>query len=282
MSAHYILEAGHLLVKDRFMGTAPQAEGLLFAFNKGNILLQSNGNGQAAIPQMASLNLEVPTDHYVYLGQYQQQPCFGVQLPANFTPANGLAIQHMYTVYPQLPAELYYIASYANHIVHWHRTHRYCGVCGHPTTFVPNEGGKRCTNCGHHSYPRISPAVIVAVVKDGKLLLGASPRFKGRFYSVIAGFVDPGESLETTVKREVKEETNIEVENIRYFDSQPWPFPDSLMVGFVADYKSGEIQVDQDELIDAGWYGPDEMPKIPPGISIARRLIDWFIDKYRA
>jgi len=281
MSTPYILEASHLLIRDRYMGTEPQAEGLVFAFAKGAILLQSNGERQQAIPTVTAVShLSIATEQFIYLGSYQQQPCYGVHLPKDFTPAQGTATHHMFSVYPQLPTELYYVASYANHMVHWHRTHRYCGVCGHPTTFMENEGGKTCTNCGHRTYPRISPAVIVAVVKDGKLLLGASPRFKGRFYSVVAGFVDPGESLESCVVREVKEETNIDVHNIRYFGSQPWPFPDSLMVGFVADYKSGDIQVDGDELMDANWFGPDDMPPIPPGISIARRLIDWYLKEY--
>ena len=121
----------------------------------------------------------------------------------------------------------------------------------------------------------------VRFIKENKILLARAGRFKKRkMYSVLAGFVDPGETLEECVKREMKEEVNIEVKNIRYFGSQPWPFPDSLMIGFIADYKSGELSIDGDEIIDAGWYSPDNLPLIPGKLSIARELIDWFSESF--
>jgi NAD+ diphosphatase len=134
-----------------------------------------------------------------------------------------------------------------------------------------------CPQCGLINYPRLSPAVIVAVLKNNKILLGRNKRFKLPFYSVLAGFVEPGETLEQCVKREIHEEVGITVKNIRYFGSQPWPFPDSLMIAFTADYAGGDIHLDGSEIIDAAWFGKDNLPQIPPRISIARQLIEWFI-----
>ena len=118
------------------------------------------------------------------------------------------------------------------------------------------------------------------MIKENKILLAKAARWKREMYSVLAGFVEAGETLEECIRREIKEEANIEVENIKYFGSQPWPFPDSLMVGFTADYKSGELAIDKDELVDAGWFTPDNLPTVPGKFSIARELIDWFVEKY--
>jgi NAD+ diphosphatase len=143
------------------------------------------------------------------------------------------------------------------------------------------ERAKKCPNCGQQSFPRLSPAIIVLVERDNTCLLARSPRFQDGFFSVLAGFAEPGETLEDTVAREVLEETGIKVKDIRYFGSQPWPFPDSLMIGFTAQYAKGEIQVDRTEILEADWFPFDQLPKIPGRISIARRLIDWFIDKHQ-
>ena len=140
-------------------------------------------------------------------------------------------------------------------------------------------GPKSAPQCGLVNYPRLSPAVIVAVIKDHQILLATSPRFKAAFYSVLAGFVEPGETLEECVKREIREEVGLEVKNIRYFGSQPWPFPDSLMVGFTCEYAKGELTLDQNEILQAAWFEADKLPPIPGKISIARKLIDWFVEQ---
>lgn len=173
------------------------------------------------------------------------------------------------------------MVGYGNQMLHWDRTSQYCGKCGARISLDAKEGGKICKQCGHKTYTRISPAVIMAVIKEGKILLAQSPRHRGKFHTVLAGFVEPGESLEETVLREIKEEVNIEVGNIRYFGSQSWPFPDSLMVGFMADYQSGELIPDQVEISHADWYGPQEIPIIPPPASIAHHLIQAFIKEYQ-
>ncbi|HAA24052.1 MAG TPA: NAD(+) diphosphatase, partial [Cytophagales bacterium] len=152
------------------------------------------------------------------------------------------------------------------------------GRCGTPSQIVESELARKCPNCGLTVYPRISPAVIMSVVKGNQILLGKIVRPGIQIYSVLAGFVEPGESLEACVAREVHEETGLHVKNIRYFGSQPWPFPDQLMVGFTAEYAGGEIVLD-DELEDAGWYTVDELSSvaIPPKPSIARALLDEFV-----
>jgi len=162
----------------------------------------------------------------------------------------------------------------------WHRKNRYCGVCGSSTRDKLNERAKECIQCGSVVFPRISPAVILAIVNDGKILLARSKNRNYAFHSVIAGFVEAGESLETSAQREAFEEVGIRIKNIRYFASQPWPFPDSLMCAFTAEYDGGDIVVDNIEIESAAWYLPSELPAIPASGSVSRKLIDWFVQTY--
>lgn len=154
------------------------------------------------------------------------------------------------------------------------RTHQFCGQCGQRMFTISWEVAAQCKGCGHRAYPRISPAVIMAVVKDGQILLAKNKRNKGEIYSVLAGFVEVGETLEQTVVREVKEEVGIEIKNVRYFGSQPWPFPHNIMIAYLADYDSGEINIDPNELIAAHWYDRTNLPDVPGEHSIARQMID--------
>ena len=146
--------------------------------------------------------------------------------------------------------------------------------------FRSGERAKKCPKCGLSNYPRISPAIIVAVIRDGQLLLAHNNQFTKDLYSVVSGFLEVGETFEECVVREVKEETGITVKNINYFGNQPWPFPNSIMIGFTAEYAGGEIQVDGKEIGNANWFSSTEMPLIPNGLSIAKKLIDWFVDNY--
>ncbi|MBN1333030.1 MAG: NAD(+) diphosphatase [Synergistales bacterium] len=169
-------------------------------------------------------------------------------------------------------------AGMAYHYMDWTRKTQFCGKCGNAMEDSPHERARLCPRCGHTVYPVISPAIIVAVEREGKILLGRSPRFpKGR-YSVLAGFVEPGESLEEAVRREILEEVAVEVDQIAYFGSQPWPFPHSIMLGFTAKWKSGEIMIDENEIEDAGWYAHDEIPNTPSTRSISGKLIRHFIE----
>jgi len=178
-----------------------------------------------------------------------------------------------------LGEERFRLAGSANHLVDWARTHRFCGRCATPTERATDERAMRCPSCGLLAYPRISPAVIVLVRRGDEALLARGARFPLPFYSTLAGFVEVGESLEQTVAREIREEVGVEVKDIRYFGSQPWPFPHSLMVGFNAEWAGGEIAMDPREIVDAKWFRADALPTIPPRLSIARRLIDaWVAD----
>jgi NAD+ diphosphatase len=172
-------------------------------------------------------------------------------------------------------------AGAATQVVEWAATHRYCGRCATPTERVPDERCMRCPACGLTSYPRIAPAVIVLVRRGAEALLARGARFPLPFFSTLAGFVEIGETLEETVSREIREEVGIEVANIRYFGSQPWPFPHSLMVGFTAEWAGGDIHPDEKEILEAQWFRADALPPIPPRLSIARRLIDAWLEDVR-
>lgn len=167
----------------------------------------------------------------------------------------------------------------AFHYADWRRRYKFCGLCGGAMKFDEHEFAMKCTQCGEFYYPVICPAIIVAVEKEGKILLGHGVNFPPGRYSVIAGFVEPGESLEECVKREVYEETKIRVKNVKYFGSQEWAFPRSLMVGFTAEWESGEITPDKSELADAQWFTPDAIPEYYKGVSISARLIEDFIKR---
>ena len=165
-------------------------------------------------------------------------------------------------------------AGRAYQIAEWARTHRYCGACGTPAERVAGEFCLRCPACGHSAYPRISPAMMVLVRHGDRILLARHAGRISAIYTALAGFVEPGESIEQTVHREVYEEVGLKVGNLRYFGSQSWPFPNSLMIAYTADYVSGEIRVQEDEILEARWFGPgDPMPEIAGRVSIAGALI---------
>ena len=192
-------------------------------------------------------------------------------------PIPGFAFMDLRTIWRNLSEAMFLISGRAIQLLAWDSQNRYCGKCGSPTLDKDGERVKVCTQCGLLRYPKISPAVIVAVVRDDTILLAKNKQSPIGFYSMLAGFVEPGESLETCVKREIFEEVGLQVANVRYFGSQPWPFPDSLMLGFTAEYAEGEITVDGVEIAEATWFGVNDLPKIPPVGSISRKLIDWFV-----
>ena len=254
-------------------------QALWFVFHRDRLLLKESGNG-CQIPCAANLAQIKPAPiRSQYLGTLDDRPCYAAELADTNQNLDGFQLKGLRETFGQLKEELIWIAGRANQLVDWSRNHQFCGQCGHPTGDKPEERAKNCPACGLVNYPRLSPAVIMAVVKGDRLLLASNRRFKSGFYSVLAGFVEPGETLEECVAREIKEEVGISVKNIRYFGSQPWPFPNSLMVGFSADYAGGEIKADQSEIADAGWFRADNLPSIPPRITIARHLIDWFVHK---
>lgn len=172
------------------------------------------------------------------------------------------------------PADFFALLLKAAHLNFWRMTHRYCGACGTRLIDSTNECARCCEGCGQVSYPRISPCVIVLIRRGAEMLLARSAHFAPGVYSTLAGFIEPGESAEDAVHREIFEEVGLRVNNVRYFASQAWPFPDSLMLGFTADYESGEICIDKKEIEAADWYSPKNLPTLPNTFSIARALID--------
>jgi len=248
---------------------------------RGNRLMVHVEGGVAAIPSaIAYSEIGVPMVRSQYLGRLDDRHCYSVEVEAEAQPPDGWTFQGLRRLFGLLPESLFWVAGAAVQIVNWDRDHQFCGRCGSGTLDRPKERAKECPNCGLISYPRISPAIIVLVEREGKVLLARSHRHPQGLFSVLAGFVEPGETLEGAVAREIKEEVGIKVRDIRYFGSQPWPFPNSLMIAFTCHYASGDIVLEEEEMAEAGWYNPDELPPIPPKISIARRLIDWFVARH--
>jgi NAD+ diphosphatase len=173
-----------------------------------------------------------------------------------------------------LPDESLAIAMRAAQLLQWSRTHRFCGACGRPTTAVAGERARRCEPCNLSSYPRISPAMMVLITRGRQLLLARGRQFPPGRYSALAGFLEAGETIEQAIRREVQEEVGVAIQGLRYFGSQSWPFPHSLMIAFRAEWAGGEISIDHNELADARWFDPTDLPQLPPPLSIARALID--------
>jgi NAD+ diphosphatase len=250
-----------------------------FAF-QGNKLLVRKQSSELTIPSLvefAELGLPVLRRHY--LGQLDGRHCYTVELAEGIAPPEGTAFEGLRQVYGRLDEDLFWVAGRAVQIIDWDRTHQFCGRCGIKVQSHPTERAKECPQCGLLYFPRLAPAIIVLVERGQEMLLARSRRFPTVMYSTLAGFVEAGETLEQAVSREVKEETGISVRDIRYFGSQPWPFPHSLMIGFTAKYESGEITLEDGENVDAQWFSPDRLPPLPGKISIARKLIDWFLEK---
>ncbi len=212
-----------------------------------------------------------------YLGTLDGHPCYSAEVNSDICEQEEMNFRDLRLLYDVLDEDLFLLAGKAFQIVNWDQTHQYCGRCGVQTEAVEGENAKICPECGFISYTRISPAIITAVLKEDKILLAHNSSFPKERYSIIAGFVEPGETLEECVKREVMEEVGIAVKNIKYFGSQPWPFPHSLMIGFISEYESGEICVDDYEITDAKWFDVDNLPELPSKMSISREIIDWCI-----
>jgi len=253
-----------------------------FAFRDDQLLVELDDE-KAFVPQLLSFSeLELTPTVEHYLGTSARHGhCFAVQLPKDTQAPEGMAFHGLRQLYGPLDEELLWIGGRGIQIVDWHRDHQYCGRCGMPTETHPTERATSCPDCRRMFFPRLSPAIIVLIHKGDEFLLARNHRFRAGMYSIIAGFVEPGETLEETVAREIREEVGIEVKNIRYFGSQPWPFPNSLMFGFTARYAGGELKLAADEIADAGWYSrdPEQLPRLPDGLSISRKLIDWFLEK---
>ena len=267
-----------------------------FIFNERELLLINN-----QIPLIKDFNeiniSENDIKNCLYIGEYYSKDCFAVELNEDFSKETYIESNKdsefldLYFVF-DIDEETYLIGGRAIQIIDWENNHQYCGRCGTKTFTSDVENAKVCPKCGFTSCTRICPAIITTIIKKdfddldpegkptNKVLMAKHSYHKFDRYSLIAGFLEAGESIEEAVKREAMEEVGIEVEDVQYFGSQSWPFPNSLMIGCICKYKSGEIKVDDNEILKAKWFKKDEIEKPPSDISIFSKLINNFKENY--
>ena len=250
-----------------------------FLFHKDELLIKESENN-ITIPLTSDNKLLAMQPDAQSIGVLHGHECFIANISNDNIPP-GFSFKKIRPLYGHIEDKSFGVACRAFHIINWMKTSKFCGCCGNVMTISSHEIAMKCSHCSHIVYPRISPAIIVAVVKDNQILLAHAKHFLPNRYSVIAGFVEPGETLEECVRRELQEEVGIEVDTINYFGSQPWCFPDSLMVAFTAHCSTGTITIDNQEIAAANWFSPHNLPDIPDKSSIARQLIDWYTEKYK-
>ncbi len=242
-----------------------------FVFHDRRLLVDAQS---AAVPRMSDpAALGLPLQGSVFVGSLDGEPGFAAEVASETDPPPGMVWEGLRALFMRYDEARIAAAARAVQLVDWDRDHRYCGRCAAPTRHSNQERGRECPNCGLVAYPRISPAMMALVKRGRQLLLARSPRFPEGMFSALAGFVEAGESVEATLVREVREEVGVEVENLRYFGSQSWPFPNSLMIAFVCDYAGGDITPEDGEITEAAWFDVDALPQIPMPVSIAGRLI---------
>lgn len=255
--------------------TPQQQTSYYFIFCGDSLLLTDEGHVPCtAQPPITLENWQQP--HHI--AELDGHPCYAVSID---TPINapGWQMKSLRESFYRLPERIYNMAGKARELIYWDKTTRFCGVCGAPMQFH-TDISKRCTQCGKEVWPALATAIIVAITRDDgrEILLVQSNKFKRDYLGLVAGFVETGETLEECVRREVMEETRLTIRNLRYFASQSWPYPNGLMVGFTAEYESGTLTLQRSELNKGGWFRRDNLPAIPGEVSLARKLIDHWIE----
>lgn len=250
-------------------GADPGGEGVLVLL-RGSELLVADGTSFLPAELPATMAAASP----LHIGRWDGRPCRVLALPRDLPLPDGVVAESLLAPEPRLPIELLTLGGTAGMILHWEQNSRYCSQCGGTTVRLPGEWGKRCQVCGADHFPHIHPCAIVLVRRPGEVLLTRKAGWPPGRYGLVAGFLDFGEALEEAAVREVREETGVRVQNLRYVGSQCWPFPSQLMAGFTAEYAGGEVQVEEKELEDARWFPLDALPVLPPRRSIARWLLD--------
>ncbi len=250
------------------------------AFHGGKLLVQRAG-GELQLPRLDPGQLLATLGERHYVGTLDGEHCFAVGLAhdAPLPPAAELLGMRAFIL--EADDVFSAVAGYALQIVEWSRTHRYCGSCGKPTVAHVSDRALDCADCRLTYYPRISPVVMALVTRGRQLLLTRKPGYAAGRYTVVAGFVEPGETLEHALIREVREETGVDSAHPLYFGSQPWPFPSSLVMAFALEYTGGEVRADGVELEDARWFDIDALPELPETVHISRHLIDATIARLR-
>ncbi len=226
------------------------------------------------------LDIEEVESHF--LGTVAGVPIFANEVDPDADEPEGYEFSTLWSFLSHTDQQVFYLVGRAKQIVEWHRNHHYCGQCGQITTSSSLDRSRKCASCELIFYPRLSPSIIVCVNRGEEILLAKNANARGNFYSTLAGFVEPGESIEETVHREVFEEVGIKIKNLKYFGSQSWPFPNSLMLGFHAEYDRGEFVLQEEEIADAGWFHYTQLPNKPALVSISGWLIDDFIKRAMA
>ena len=251
---------------------------LWFVFCKSDVLLHKTSEGTYDIPYSEQPPTEIKpwtTVHNITpLGDI---PVKTYRIDAPVTDDSNFEMCGLRASYSKISHDLYLKAGKCAEILYWDMNTQFCGVCGSPME-RSTDISKRCTNCGKEVWPQLATAVIVLIHKGDEILLVHANNFRRDFFGLVAGFVETGETLEEAVRREVMEETGLKIKNLRYFASQPWPYPSGLMVGFNADYDEGDIHLQRSELSSGGWYRKDNLPHIPEKLSIARKLIDNWLE----
>ncbi len=256
---------------------APSKFVLWFTFHNDRLLIEQETEEEIAVCSASPKACGLSPIFSQYIGKYDSTDIYVAEVQEPPALPETMSFMKLRTLFGKIDRENFSLAGRAIQIVQWNRDHKYCGRCGTRMLIRQTELAKNCPACGFVSFPRLSPAVIMSIVRGKEILLARSPRFPKGMYSTLAGFVEPGETLEETVIREIREEVNVEISDITYIGSQPWPFPHSLMIGFTTRYTAGEIQIDNNEIEDAQWFSIDNLPVLPTRMSIAYHLIELFI-----
>lgn len=256
---------------------------LWFVFRETMLLLKQNAHGVNAVPHGFAMPFPEaacngPTH---FLGEFASSPCYAAELPSAAPAAEGFAFTGLRDAYDILGESLYTLAGKGAELIHWDKFSKFCSRCGTSTVWH-SPRSKNCPACGNEIFPSISVATIVLIRKGEQALLVRGKNNPRPTHGLVAGFLEPGESLEECVTREVKEETGLEIANVAYFASQPWPYPCGLMAGFTADYKNGEIVIQEQELSSAAFFSRENPPLLPHKLSIARRLIDAWLEQTKS
>lgn len=251
---------------------------VLFLTRRGQALLCAAPGENFTVPEASLLNDAVPQEALL-AGALGNRLCYGIFTDTELAPPPPLGWVELREAFVRTEPAVSHLLMRTKAMLEWVGRSRHCGVCGAVLENSEREEARVCPNCRTAFFPKISPAVIVGVRRGNEILLAHNRRFRDKVYSFIAGFVEPGESAEAAVERELAEEVGVRVRNIRYWGSQSWPFPDSLMLGFWADYEAGEIRPDGEEIAEAGFYRRDELPPVPRPGSIARRMIEVWLNE---
>lgn len=244
-----------------------------FIFFNNQLLLQKKGETYT-IPY--SINPPVPVKNVLEVSLLEDMPACTASVDTPLEETAEYLPMGLRASYDYLDPILHKIAGKAYELIYWDQHSRFCPSCG-TKTVMQTTISKQCPNCKYEIYPVVSPAILVLIRKGDAILLVHARNFRGSFYGLVAGFLETGETLEECVRREVMEETGLEINNITYFGNQPWPYPSNLMVGFIADYVSGTIRLQDEELSEGAFFTKDNLPELPRKLSLARKMIDWWL-----